>query len=73
MYEIKSFYTVLVKGGRYTIKGTNEASGEEVFIKEVTESESEAKSLADFLNRNGVSVCHAKDVIRDRLLEFMYK
>ncbi len=62
-------YKVVLDCGFYGIKGEELSSGETVLVGRVSKNEEAAKEYADFLNRNKVSVHHAKDIIRDMLIE----
>ena len=68
---IKPCYDVLLKCGKYIVEGTESTTGEKVFIETQSGDEFFVRGLADFLNRHKVSVVHAKDVLRDRLLSFL--
>ncbi len=65
--EITPSYSVLCEEGKYIISGIESSSGEKTRIVLSTE-EKEAFELMEILNRNKVSVHHAKNVIRDILL-----
>ncbi len=64
-------YEVRSENGEYIIFGTETTSGEAVIIKGIPGDEKSLCETADFLNRNNVSVFHAKDVIRDRLFALL--
>lgn len=68
---IKPCYKVISSKGKNAIFGMEQTSGETVFIENLPGDEKSLSELSDFLNRNKVSVHHAKDVIRNRLLSFL--
>ena len=71
--KIAPQYKVFKNDKRYGIIGTETTTGEVVTIASVTESESEARCLANFLNKHKVSVYHASDVLRDRYVGLFQK
>lgn len=71
--KIAPQYKVFKNDKRYGIIGTETTTGEVVTIASVTESESEARCLANFLNKHKVSVYHASDVLRDRYVSLFQK
>ena len=66
--EIKPSYTVVSGKENFLIFGKEETTGETVFIK-ISPEEKNALRLAEILNKNKVSVLHAKDVVKDILIE----
>ena len=73
MEEIKPHYAVVFDGEFYGIFGKDETSGKQVLIKRVSYDKYSAEKIAAILNENAVSVLHAKDVIRDFLLAFVFE
>ena len=69
--EIKPRYIVVPENGIFSIFGKEETTGETVFIK-ISSEEKTALRLAEILNGNKVSVLHAKDAVRDILLEPLF-
>ena len=69
--EIYPCYEVIFLDGINVICGEEKTTGEKVFIKGIPGDENFLSELSNFLNRNKVSVHHANDVIRDRLLSFL--
>ena len=67
--EIKPIYTLANNNGIYGISGTENSTGETVDIPNLTRDRATAFELLSILESNSVSVHHAKDVIRDKLLE----
>ena len=73
MERIKPHYAVVFDGEFYGLFGKDETSGEQVLIKRVSYNKDSAERIAAILNENEVSVLHAKDVIRDFLLAFVFE
>lgn len=73
MERIKPHYAVVFDGEFYGIFGKEEISEETVLIKRVSYDKAFAERIATLLNENKVSVLHAKDVIRDFLLAFVFE
>ena len=73
MEEIKPHYAVVFDGEFYGIFGKDETSGEQVLIKRISYDKYSAEKIAAILNENAVSVLHAKDVIRDFVLTFVFE
>ena len=71
--EINPIYEVVSETDSFGIFGKEETSGETVFIKRVSKERRTAEYLAEILNKNKVSVHHAKDVLRDFLIEPVLK
>ena len=67
--EIRPEYEVVFKGEWFGIFGKEKTTGETVFIKRIAKEKSCALRLAEILNENKVSVYHAKDVLKDFLVE----
>ena len=67
--EIKPIYKVVFEGESFGIFGKEETTGEPFFVKEISKEGKTVSEIADILNRNKVSLCHAKDVIRDFLIK----
>ena len=67
--EVKPIYEVVFEGERFGIFGREKTTGETVFIKRIAKEESCALRLAEILNENKVSIHHAKDVLKDFLVE----
>ncbi len=70
--EIKPRYTVVSEKGIFLIFGKEETTGETVLIK-ISLEEKTALRLAEILNKNKVSVRHAKDVATDILIEPLFE
>lgn len=73
MEEIKPHYAVVFDGEFYGLFGKDETSGEQVLIKRISYDKYSAEKIAATLNENMVSVLHAKDVVRDFLLTFVFE
>ena len=71
--EINPRYEVVSEKETFGIFGREETTGETVLIKQISKERETAAYLADILNRNKVSVHHAKDVLRDFLIEPVLK
>ena len=69
--EINPQYRVFRGEKGFGISGKELTTAETVSIEHISKSEEFAKELAAILNDSKVSVHHAKDVIRDMLLEFL--
>lgn len=69
--DINPQYKAELRAGKFVIIGTENTTGESVVIEDIPGGKDFASELSDILNRNKVSVCHAKDVIKDRLLAFL--
>ena len=67
--EIYPHYSVFCGKDDFGIFGKEDSSGETVFIQKVSQEAKTAFRLAKILNENKVSVHHAKDVLKDLLLE----
>ena len=67
--EIKPIYKVVFESGMFGISGEEETTGETVVIKRIAKEENCVLSFAEILNKNKVSVHHAKDVLKDLLVE----
>ena len=73
MERIKPHYAVVFDGEFYGIFGKEETSRETVLIKRISYDKYSAEKIAAMLNENEVSVLHAKDVIRDFVLTFVFE
>ena len=62
-------YEVVSEANTFGIFGKEETTGESVLIKKVSPEAETVFRLAEILNKNRVSVHHAKDVLRDLVLE----
>ena len=71
--EINPIYEVVSETDSFGIFGREETTGETVFIKQLSKEHETAIYFAEILNRNKVSVHHAKDVLRDFLIEPVLK
>ena len=71
--EINPIYEVVSETDSFGIFGKEKTTGETVFIKRIAKEKSCALRLAEILNKNKVSVHHAKDVLRDFLIEPVLK
>lgn len=69
--EIKPQYKVVPEEGIFAVFGKEGTTGETVFIK-ISPEEKTALRIAEILNKNKVSVRHARDVARDILLESLF-
>lgn len=69
--EINPRYEVSCESGVFGINGTELTTGDAVSVGRVSKNREFAEELAALLNDKKVSVHHAKDVIRDMLLEFL--
>jgi hypothetical protein len=67
--EIKPVYKVVSEKEVFGISGKEETTGESFVLKGISEDEKMVFKIAELLNKNKVSICHAKDVIRDFLLK----
>lgn len=67
--ESESHYEVVFKDGEYLISGKSKSDGEKISFENLHFSEKTAKEIVFILNKNKVSLCHAKDVIRDFIME----
>ena len=71
--EINPIYEVVSEAEAFGIFGREETTGETVVIKQLSKERKTAEHLAGVLNQNKVSVHHAKDVLRDFLIEPLLK
>lgn len=71
--EIDPFYKVIFKNKMYGIFGKEKSSGETVLIERISPEEKTVYKIVGILNKNKVSVFHAKEVVRDLVTEFLYK
>ena len=67
--EIKPIYKVVFEGESFGIFGKEETTGETFIIKEISSDRKTVFKIEEILNKNEVSLCHAKDVIRDFLIK----
>ena len=70
--EIKPIYKVVFEGESFGIFGKEETTGEKITIKRIAKEKSCALRLAGILNENKVSIHHAKDVLKDFLVEPLF-
>lgn len=66
--EIKPIYKVVFELGMFGISGEEETTGEAILIKQISKERKTVAYLAEILNKNKVSVHHAKDVLKDLLI-----
>ena len=66
--EIKPIYNVVFELGMFGISGEEETTGEAILIKQISKERKTVAYLAEILNKNKVSVHHAKDVLKDMLV-----
>ncbi len=66
-------YEVVSEKESFGIFGREETTGETVFIKQLSKEKKTVSCLAKILNSNKVSVYHAKDVLKDLLIEPLLK
>ena len=66
--EIKPIYKVVFVLGMFGISGEEETTGEAILIKQISKERKTVAYLAEILNKNKVSVHHAKDVLKDMLI-----
>ena len=71
--EIDPFYKVIFKNKMYGIFGKEKSSRETVLIEGISPEEKTVYKIVGILNKNKVSVFHAKEVVRDLVTEFLYK
>ena len=73
--ESRKITALIIKGRAkfFGIFGREETTGETVVIKQLSKERKTADYLAKILNKNKVSVHHAKDVLRDFLIEPVLK
>ncbi|MBQ6877447.1 MAG: hypothetical protein IJO22_03480 [Oscillospiraceae bacterium] len=71
--EIDPFYKVIFKNKMYGIFGKEKSSGETVLIEGISPEEKTVYKIVGILNKNKVSVFHAKEVVRDLVNDFLYK
>ncbi|MBQ7874524.1 MAG: hypothetical protein IJ306_05115 [Oscillospiraceae bacterium] len=69
--EINPRYEVSCEAGMFCISGTELTTGDAVSVGRISKDKKFAEELAALLNDKKVSVHHAKDVIRDMLLDFL--
>ena len=61
-------YDAVFEHGAFTILGMDKISGETVVINNLPFDEKAVLNFVRILNKNKVSVFHAKDVVRDMVL-----
>ena len=66
---IKPEYKVVSESEMFGIFGEEKTTGETVLIKQISKERETSACLAEILNENKVSVHHAKDVLKDLLVE----
>ena len=71
--QINPEYRVVRFSEKFGIEGIERTTGEKVVVRRISEDESTVSKLAETLNRCKVSVHHAKDVICDRINEFLFE
>ncbi len=71
--EINPIYEVVSETDTFGISGREETTGETVVIKQLSKERKTADCLAKILNKNKVSIHHAKDVLRDFIIEPVLK
>ena len=71
--EINPEYRVIGEEEMFGIFGEEKSTGEKVFIKQISPELETVFRLMEILNKNKVSIYHAKDVIKDCLLKPLYK
>ena len=71
--EINPIYEVVSETDSFGIFGREETTGETVFIKRLSKERKMVEHLVKILNIDKVSVHHAKDVLRDFLIEPVLK
>ena len=71
--EINPIYEVVSETDSFGIFGREETTGETVFIKQLSKERKMVEHLVKILNIDKVSVHHAKDVLRDFLIDPVLK
>ena len=71
--EINPTYQVIGEEEMFGIFGEEKSTGEKVFIKQISPEPETVFRITEILNKNKVSIYHAKDVIKDCLLKPLYK
>ena len=66
--SIEPIYEAIFEHGAFTILGMDKISGESMVINNLPFDEKTVLNFVKILNKNKVSVVHAKDVIRDIVL-----
>ena len=66
-------YRVIGEEEMFGIFGEEKSTGEKVFIKQIAPEPETVFRLTEILNKNKVSIYHAKDVIKDLLLTPLYE
>ncbi len=69
MAEIKPEYKVICENNVFGIVGKEETTNQRVEIKSISRDEIFVAELAALLNKNKVSLLHAKSVVRDKIYE----
>ena len=67
--ESASHYEIVFKKSGFGILGENRRTGEKICFENLYFDKNTAEEIVFILNKNKVSRCHAKDVIRDKILE----
>lgn len=70
--QINPEYKAIEICGKFGIEGSEKTSGEKVLIKGISDDEKIVLKLTEVLNKYKVSVHHAKDVIFDKINEFLF-
>ena len=71
--EIDPKYQVIGEEEMFGIFGEEKSTGEKVFINRISPEPETVFRLMEILNKNKVSIYHAKDIIKDLLLTPLYK
>ena len=71
--KINPVYRVIYESGTYGIFGKENTTGKTVLIKQISCDEKTVLKIAGVLNKNKVSVFHARDVIFDYITAFLYR
>ncbi len=61
-------YELISEGSELEILGREMTTGEEMRFTKLYFDKSRAEEIVFLLNKNKVSLCHAKDIIRDKIL-----
>ena len=69
--EVHPQYFIVEKGERFCIEGTELHSREKVLVMPFFGDRKFVQEIAKILNGNEVSLCQAKDVIRDKILQML--
>lgn len=69
--DINPRYKIISEENWFGIFGKDLTTGETVLLCKISQNEDFAKEITMLLNDNKVSLCHAKDVIRDRFMKIL--